>query len=169
MASNDTPETAESFAAFVQQRHDTDRSVVVFVEGNFRRDPKLGNAAATWIADYLAGDDDVVRMEPGNVTEKERQDPDTVGAIQVTLLPDCGPEDWQPVQQRLLSRVPSDTDVIVLVDTHEVPWFLNELADVRVVADEIDSELEYYRVKLDPYKGDVYYREMEPLQKEDHE
>jgi len=160
MAEQTQPKT-QSFAEYVERMHDKDRSVAVFVEGELSPDPQRGNAAATRIAHFLCSEgEEPIRMEPGNVTEREQQEPEDIGAVQVRLLPGSKREQWTPVQQRLLSRMPRDTDIVVLVDTHEVPWFLKDLGDVRVVADSIDDPLEFYRVKLDHYSGDVYFHEM---------
>jgi len=151
----------QSFAEYVEQMHDDKRSVAVFVEGDLAHEPPLGNAAAARIAHFLCEDEkDVCRMKPGEVTNEDQQDPESVGAIRVTLERGCDRDDWMPVQQRLMSRVPRHVDVVVLVDANEVPWFCNELCNVRVVADGIDEELEFYRVKFNPYEGETFYRPM---------
>lgn len=150
----------ESFAEYAAQRHQERKSVAVFVEGDFGQDPPLGNSAMARVAHFLAGEDDVVAMEPGKVTDESEQSVDNLGAIQVTLKPRATESEWRPVQRRLLSRVPRDTDVVVLVDTSEVPWFMNELCDVRVVPNSEGGELTFYRVHLNPYEGDVYYTEL---------
>lgn len=156
-----TDQSTQSFTEYADAMHDKDRSVAVFVEGNFRRDPQRGNAAATRIAHYLCDDEEeVLKIAPGEATDTETQKPDDLGAIQVRLLPTTDKEDWLPVQQRLLSRVPRDTDIVILVDGEDVPWFAKDLCDVRVVAGAMDSPLEFYRVKLDHWAGDVYYHEM---------
>lgn len=156
-----TDSKTQCFAEYVDRMHDKDRSVAVFVEGELSPDPQRGNAAATRIAHFLCAEgEEPIRMEPGNVSDREQQEPEGVGAVQVRLLPGSERKTWKPVQRRLLSRVPRDTDIVVLVDTYEVPWFLKELCDVRVVADTIDDPLGFYRVKMDHYSGDVYYHEM---------
>jgi len=164
MPPKQTDEIAEPFTQYVDRMHDKGRSVAVFVEGDLAHDPPLGNAAATRIAHLLTDDSEtVLRMEPGNVTDETMQQPDEIGAIQTRLLPTSDREEWAPLQQRLLSRVPRETDVVALVDSTEVPWFCKDLCDVRVVADEIDAPMAFYRVKLDHYTGDVYYHEMDGL------
>jgi len=164
-----TEESTQSFTEYADHRQASNRSVAVYVEGVLNNDPPLGNAGAMRIAHYLAGDKDVLRMQPGEVTNEDGQQPESVGAVVVRLLPNSSKDEWQPVQRRLLSRVPQDTDIVVLVDHSEIPWFCKELCDVRVVVDGIDKTLQFYRVKLNPYSGDVYYHEMNGFHGDDND
>lgn len=154
-------ETAESFAQFVKRRQSENREIAAYVVGNLDNDPPLGNAAATRVAHLMAGDDEVLRIDPREAGNSDV--PDDVGAVQITLPKDSVEEQWRTVMRRMLSRVPSRIDIVVLVDEDDVPWFCRELAEVRVTATEIDDVLQFHRVKFNPYSGDVYYQEMNGL------
>lgn len=145
-----------SFAEFLADRREHDRAVAAYVEGDLGHEPPLGNSAAKLVADKLAGEDEVQRIEPADAEEAGINK--DVGAVLLALPRDPADEHWRPVQRRLLSRVPSGVSIVVLVDTNAVPWFCKDLADVRVVADGIDDEIEVYRVQLDHMSGEVYYR-----------
>jgi len=154
-------ESTESFAEYIRRNQNKNRSTAVYVEGDLRTEPPTGRGTAKAVADKLNNDSrEIVRMAPGDVTEEDRQQPDSVGTILVTLGPDTAKDTWTLVQQRLLSRVPRDTDVVVLVDSDDVPWFVKQLCDVRVVPNGPGGETRSYRVKMNAWDGDVYYTEI---------
>jgi len=149
----------ESFAEFVDERQATNRTIGVYVEGDLENDPPLGNAAAARVAHKLVSDDEeVLIIDPESAADDEV--PENVGCVRITLPTNPDESEWRPVMRRLLSRVPSDVHIVVLVDTDDVPWFCKELGDVRVVATGIDDPVEFYRVRLNPYSGEVYYHEI---------
>jgi len=155
-------EPQQSFADFVAQRHEKDRTVAVYVEGDLPGSPPSGNAVAAHIASYLSGDGKRLKIEPENANE-QRGESDAIGAIHTTLSANAPTSQWQPVQMRLLSRVPSDTDIVILVDKTDVPRFCRDLADVRVCLNGVDETPGFYRVKVDAWSGETFYERMQPL------
>jgi len=153
-------QAGQSFTDVVDARQDKGLETAVYVEGDLQTDPPRGQTAATRIAHFLCGENESVHTAaPGKANSDDP--PDDCAAIQITLPTDPADEQWQAVQMRLLSRVPSDIDIVLLVDQDDVPWFCRELADVCVVA--VNDGLEFYRVKFNPYSGDTFYQELTGL------
>jgi len=149
----------KSLVSYIDAMHEQEREVVVYVEGDLKNEPPLGNAAAVRVAHLLCDDSEKVeRLHPEQANETEYSD--DIGAVQIELPLEPIDEQWREVQARMLSRVPRQTDVVLLVDQDEVPWYCRELADIRIVATGIDKPLECYRVKFNPYSGDTYYHEL---------
>lgn len=154
----------ESLVELINRRQSEGRETTVYVEGDLANDPPLGNAAATRIAHLLAGDDEgVLRIEPEESTNHD--EPETVGCIQITMPKDPEEEQFARVRTRLATLVPEGTDVVVLVDSDDVPWFFRNHASVRVVATGIDNPVECYKVLWNPYDGEVFYQELSGIHK----
>jgi len=160
---SDTEQAPETFSEYINRRKSGEysRSIAVYVEGELTTEPPTGISTAKEVANRLNTDSqDLVRMKPGEVTDESAQQPADVGTILVTVGPDTARESWHEVQVRLLSRVPRDTDIVVVVDTNNVPWFVKELCDIRIVDTEPDQPTKCYQVKVKPWDGDVFYQEM---------
>lgn len=152
---------SESFAEFVEHRHSDNREIAAYVVGDLDNEPPLGNAAAVRISHLMAGGGEILHIGPREADDNTV--PDDVDVVRVTLPKEPVEEQWRAVMRRMLSRVPSGVDIVVLVDQDEIPWFCKELADVRVKVTGIDDPLQFHRVEFNPYSGDVYYREMNGL------
>ena len=149
-----------SFESFVEHRHATNREVAVYVEADYSTDPPRGDAVAMRTAQELTDEDEeILRIDPESAMDDDV--PENTGVVVITLPADPSDDEWRTVMRRLLSRVPGEVDIVVLVDREEVPHFCEELADVRVVVVGGGDPAGVYRVKLHPFSGEVYYREFE--------
>jgi hypothetical protein len=145
----------QSFAEWAAERHETYRDVAVYVEGDLTHDPPLGNAAATRVAHLLTDEGEEV-LEIDAETAADKDVPDAVTTVQITIPPNPDEDEWRPVFERLVSRVPDRADFVVLVDADDVPYFCTEWCDARVVATGIDDPLRFYRIRRNPYSGELY-------------
>jgi len=149
----------QTVSKLIEKRHNRGMEVTVYVEGDLNKSPPVGNAAAMRIAHLLDDTEDgIARVDPENTKENHPENPGVV----VTTLPENPPQDqWESVMRRLLSRTPSKTDVVVLVDQTDVPAFCERLCELRLVATGIDDTINAYRVRENPYEGETYFEELE--------